>query len=94
LINKTKTRRLGKEKLDEKEIEVLLTDQLPKSLRNFNPNVSLLEDRFYSLQKRNMIEPRSFKNYNRRYPLKLQVNIRHREYTNEQEKKISINSLP
>jgi nucleolar protein 53 len=84
--NLVKTKRVGKEKLGERDIEVLLSDQLPDSLRNFTPSSSLLEDRFHSLQKRNIIETRSYKNYQRRYPIKLKVNIRHREFTNEQEK--------
>jgi len=83
---KSSIKRVGKEKIGEKDIEVLLTEELPNSLRNFNPTTSLLEDRFNSLQKRNIIETRSIKNYNRRYPIKMKVNIRHREFATEQEK--------
>jgi len=86
-LNKLKPKRLGKEKYEEKEIEVMLSEELPNSLRELTPKIDLLEDRFLSLQKRNMIETRSAKNYNRRYPLKLKVRMRHREYINEQEKK-------
>jgi len=84
--SKLKTKRVGKEKMGEKDVEVLLTDELPNSLRSFNPSTSLIEDRFHSLQKRNIIETRSIKNYNRRYPIKMKVNIRHREFATEQEK--------
>jgi len=83
---KISTKRVGKEKIGEKDIEVLLTEELPNSLRNINPSTSLIEDRFHSLQKRNIIETRSIKNYNRRYPIKMKVNIRHREFATEQEK--------
>jgi len=34
-----------------------------------------------------MIEPRSVKNYERRYTMKLKTNIRHREFMDEQDKK-------
>jgi len=87
-VNEKKPKKLGKEKLPEKDIEVLLTEQLHGSLREVNPTTSLLEDRFYSLQKRNIIEPRSAKDYERRYKMKLVYNIRQREFMNEQLKKI------
>lgn len=80
-------KKLGKERIPEKDIEVLLTEQLPGSLRNLKPVTSLLEDRFHSFQKRNMIEPRSKKDYQSRYAQKLKVRIRHREFIQDQEKK-------
>jgi len=87
-LNENEPKRLGKEKIPETDIEVLLPDEVPKSLREIKPpTTSLLEDRFHSFQKRNMIEPRGVKNYERRYRLKLKVNIRHREFMDEQEKK-------
>jgi len=46
-----------------------------------------MNERKLKLQKRNLIEVRSRKNYDRRYPLKFKVKIRHREFENEQEKK-------
>jgi len=49
---KISTKRVGKEKIGEKDIEVLLTEELPNSLRNINPSTSLIEDRFHSLQKK------------------------------------------
>jgi len=85
--NKNNTKRLGKEKIPEKDIEVLLTDELPSSLRELNPKTSLIEDRFYSLQRRNIIEPRRIKDYERRYKMKLTYNIRQKEFINEQNKK-------
>jgi len=84
---KNNTKRLGKEKIPEKDIEVLLTDELPSSLRELNPKTSLIEDRFYSLQRRNIIEPRRIKDYERRYKMKLTYNIRQKEFINEQNKK-------
>jgi len=86
--NENKPKRLGKEKIQETDIEVLLPDEVPKSLREIKPpTTSLLEDRFLSFQKRNMIEPRSVKDYDRRYSMKLKYNIRQREFMDEQEKK-------
>jgi len=87
---KYKTKRVGKERLGERDVEVLMTSELPRSLKNFNPTTSLLEDRFYSFQKRNLIEPRSEKDYRRRYKLKLKFNIRQMEYIKEQDKKYGL----
>jgi len=81
------TKRLGKEKFHDKEVEVLLTEDLPQSLKDIKPTTDLFEDTIINMQKRNLIEVRSRKNYDRRYPLKFKVKIRHREFENEQEKK-------
>jgi len=81
------TKRLGKEKFYDKEVEVLLTEDLPQSLKDIKPTTDLFEDTIINMQKRNLIEVRSRKNYDRRYPLKFKVKIRHREFENEQEKK-------
>jgi len=83
------TKRLGKEKFYDKEVEVLLTEELPKSLKDIKPVTDLFEDRIINMQKRNLIEVRSRKNYERRYPIKFKVKIRHREFETEQEKKYS-----
>jgi nucleolar protein 53 len=86
--NENNPKRLGKEKIPETDIEVLLPHEVPKSLRQIKPpTTSLLEDRFHSFQKRNMIEPRSAKDYERRYSMKLKTNIRYREFMDDQDKK-------
>jgi len=45
-----------------------------------------LQDRFDSLQRRNLIETRSLKRYNRRYALKVKEKRSHREFEQEQAK--------
>ncbi|CAL8360583.1 unnamed protein product [Merluccius merluccius] len=51
-------RRLGKLKFKAQDLEVQLTNELTGSLRTLKPEGSVLKDRFKSLQKRNLIEPR------------------------------------
>ncbi|XP_061574987.1 ribosome biogenesis protein NOP53 [Cololabis saira] len=51
-------RRLGKLKFQAQDMEVQLSDELAGSLRRLKPEGSVLKDRFKSLQKRNLIEPR------------------------------------
>lgn len=55
-----RTKKLGPNRFEEPEPDYLRTDQLPDSLRKLNNanKFSLLRDRFQSLQKRNIIEPR------------------------------------
>ncbi|XP_060083805.1 ribosome biogenesis protein NOP53-like [Ylistrum balloti] len=52
------TRKLGKMKFEEANIEIKLSDELPGALRLLKPEGHLMVDRFKSLQKRNVIEPR------------------------------------
>jgi len=86
--NENNPKKLGREKIPETDIAVLLPDEVPKSLREIKPpTTSLIEDRFHSFQKRNMIEPRKVKEYERRYSMKLKFNIRHREFMDNQDKK-------
>jgi len=67
---KEKVRRVGTKKLgralyeeDSKVTHVLLTDELPKQLRNISaPEVDLMRERFQSYQRRNMIEVKEKKN--------------------------------
>ena len=56
----SKPKKLGPNKFEETEPDYLLTEQLPESLRKLNNanKFSLIRDRFKSLQKRNIIEPR------------------------------------
>ncbi|KAI3384471.1 hypothetical protein SNEBB_003206 [Seison nebaliae] len=60
-FEETKTKKLGKFKFvdEEKRLSVMnLEEDATNSLKNMKTNVNLLEDRYYSLQKRNIIEPR------------------------------------
>ncbi len=49
---------LSKHKFQESEMELKLTDELTGNLRSLKPEGNLLEDRYKSLQKRNLIETR------------------------------------
>merc|ERR1711972_388255 len=50
--------RLSNYKYEPQEIEIKLSDELTGNLRNLKPEGSLLEDRYKSLQRRNIIETR------------------------------------
>merc|ERR1712004_102893 len=49
---------LSNYKYEPQELELKLSDELTGNLRNLSPEGSLLEDRFKSMQRRNMIEVR------------------------------------
>jgi nucleolar protein 53 len=53
-----KNARLGKYKIVERMMDVLLPEEVPDSLRTLAPEGNLVKDRFVSLQQRNLIEPR------------------------------------
>ncbi|KAJ8369082.1 hypothetical protein SKAU_G00091100 [Synaphobranchus kaupii] len=67
---KSLPRRLGKLKFQAPDLDVQLSDEIPGSLRMLRPEGSILKDRFKSLQKRNMIEPRERAKFKRRHKLK------------------------
>ncbi|XP_047449991.1 ribosome biogenesis protein NOP53 [Mugil cephalus] len=67
---KAQPRRLGKLKFQPQDLEVQLSDELAGSLRRLKPEGSVLKDRFKSLQKRNLIEPRERAKFKRRLKLK------------------------
>ncbi|XP_037533996.1 ribosome biogenesis protein NOP53 isoform X2 [Nematolebias whitei] len=67
---KAQPRRLGKLKFQAPDLEVQLSDELAGSLRQLKPEGSILKDRFKSLQKRNLIEPRERAKFKRRLKLK------------------------
>lgn len=50
---------LGRLRYQAAPIELSLTEELPGSLRQIKPEGCLLEDRYKSLQRRNVIEPRA-----------------------------------
>ncbi|XP_056139499.1 ribosome biogenesis protein NOP53 isoform X2 [Lampris incognitus] len=62
-------RRLGRLKFQPQDLEVQLSDELAGSLRRLKPEGSILKDRFKSLQKRNLIEPRERAKFKRKYKL-------------------------
>ncbi|XP_062843610.1 ribosome biogenesis protein NOP53 [Trichomycterus rosablanca] len=63
-------RRLGKLKFQAPDLDVQLSDELAGSLRTLKPEGSILKDRFKSLQKRNLIEPRERAKFKRKYKVK------------------------
>lgn len=67
---KSQPRRLGKLKFQPDDLEVQLSNELAGSLRKLKPEGSVLKDRFKSLQKRNLIEPRERAKFKRRHKLK------------------------
>ncbi|KAL7851464.1 hypothetical protein AOLI_G00218200 [Acnodon oligacanthus] len=67
---KSLPRRLGKLKFQAPDLDVQLSDEIPGSLRSLKPEGSILKDRFKSLQKRNLIEPRERAKFRRKHKLK------------------------
>lgn len=78
---KAQPRRLGKLKFKAEDLEVQLSDELAGSLRRLKPEGSVLKDRFKSLQKRNLIEPRERAKFKRRLKLKYVEKRAFREIT-------------
>ncbi|XP_070685209.1 ribosome biogenesis protein NOP53 isoform X2 [Pempheris klunzingeri] len=78
---KAQPRRLGKLKFQAQDLEVQLSDELAGSLRQLKPEGSVLKDRFKSLQKRNLIEPRERAKFKRRHKLKYVEKRAFREIT-------------
>uniref|UniRef100_A0A3Q0R1A6 Ribosome biogenesis protein NOP53 n=1 Tax=Amphilophus citrinellus TaxID=61819 RepID=A0A3Q0R1A6_AMPCI len=78
---KAQPRRLGKLKFQPQHMEVQLSDELAGSLRQLKPEGSVLTDRFKSLQKRNLIEPRERAKFKRRLKVKYVEKRAFREIT-------------
>ncbi|XP_074423393.1 ribosome biogenesis protein NOP53 [Larus michahellis] len=74
-------RRLGRLRYEEPSPEVQLSEELAESLRALKPEGSVLRDRFKSLQKRSLIEPRERAKFKRRYRLKYVEKRAFREVT-------------
>lgn len=83
---KSKIKRLGGEKYQPPEVEVLLSNELPENLRKLKSEHDPILERFNSLQKRNIIEVRSRKGFFRKYKLKYVQKKDHKEFEREQEK--------
>jgi nucleolar protein 53 len=66
-----KTKKLGPIPFVADPTAVVLTADLPSKLRQVQPKVDLLRDRYLSLQKRNIIEPRIKRFKTRRYPIQV-----------------------
>lgn len=74
-------KRLSRYRFQESEIALNLPGEVSGSLRAVKVEGNLLEDRFKSLQKRNLIEPRVHQNKKRKFKLKHEVKRRHRPAT-------------
>ncbi|XP_064359061.1 ribosome biogenesis protein NOP53 [Dromaius novaehollandiae] len=74
-------RRLGRLRYEAPSLEVQLSEELPESLRALKPEGSVLRDRFKSLQRRNLIEPRERAKFKRKYRLKYVEKRAFREVT-------------
>ncbi|NXE99893.1 NOP53 protein, partial [Menura novaehollandiae] len=77
----TAPRRLGRLRYEDPGPEVQLSEELPESLRSLRPEGNVLRDRFKSLQRRNMIEPRERAKFKRRYRVKYVEKRAFREVT-------------
>ncbi|ORZ02931.1 ribosome biogenesis protein Nop53/GLTSCR2 [Syncephalastrum racemosum] len=62
--------RLSRHKYQDVNVELKLTDELSESLRQLKPEGSVFTDRYVSMQKRNIIEPRVRQKRDRKYALK------------------------
>eukprot|EP00063_Salmo_salar_P042957 XP_014017792.1 PREDICTED: glioma tumor suppressor candidate region gene 2 protein-like isoform X2 [Salmo salar] len=67
---KSMPRRLGRLKFQAQDLEVQLSNEIPGSLRTLKPEGSVLKERFKSMQKRNMIEPRERAKFKRTHKVK------------------------
>ncbi|XP_031983061.1 ribosome biogenesis protein NOP53 isoform X1 [Corvus moneduloides] len=81
LQRETAPRRLGRLRYEDPGPEVQLSEELPESLRSLRPEGNVLRDRFKSLQRRNMIEPRERAKFKRRYRVKYVEKRAFREVT-------------
>ncbi|XP_054855602.1 ribosome biogenesis protein NOP53 [Eublepharis macularius] len=76
-----KPKRLGRLKYEDPDLDLQLSTELAESLRTLKPEGSILKDRFKSLQKRNLIEPRERAKFKRKYRVKYVEKRAFREIT-------------
>lgn len=80
-------RRLSAYRYEEPELPLKLSDELRESLRELRPEINVLEDRYKSLQRRNVIETRRQQKKVVKYKPKKKVKRSHRLFAEEDEKK-------
>lgn len=80
-------RRLSAYRYEEPELPLKLSDELRDSLRELRPEVNILEDRYKSLQRRNVIETRRQQKKVVKYKPKKALKRSHRVFVEEDEKK-------
>ncbi|GFS96741.1 ribosome biogenesis protein NOP53 [Nephila pilipes] len=71
---------LSQYKYEAPDLEVNLTDELCSSMRTLKTEGNLLEDRYKSLQRRNLIETRIKQKFKRKYKLKILERRTHRDF--------------
>ncbi|MEQ2288843.1 nucleolar protein, partial [Ameca splendens] len=69
-LNTSRGRHPGGIRFQAPDLDVQLSDELAGSLRQLKPEGSILKDRFKSLQKRNLIEPRERAKFKRKLKVK------------------------
>lgn len=82
-----KPRKMSKYKFEEPEKELKLSDELTECLRKLEPEGSVLEDRYKSLQKRNIIETRKRQKRVVKYKPKVALKRDHRLFVESEKKK-------
>ncbi|CAN7992706.1 unnamed protein product [Ixodes hexagonus] len=81
--------RLSKHKFEEPDMELKLPEELTESLRQLKPECNVLEDRYKSMQKRNVIETRKRQKKVRKYKPKKALKREHRLFKEAEEKRWS-----
>lgn len=76
---KNKPNRIGRLKYEDPDIAVKMSTELSGSLRELKPEGDLLVDRFHSLRRRCIIEPRERHKFVRKYKKKVYEKNTHRE---------------
>ncbi|CAO3639073.1 unnamed protein product [Cunninghamella blakesleeana] len=75
------SKRLSKHNMGQMDLEVQLEDELAESLRQLKPEGNVFKDRYLSMQKRNIIEPRVPVKAHRKYPLKVYERRAYKNFT-------------
>jgi len=78
-LSKIRPSKLSAISYEAPDIDVQLSTELRGSLLGLKPEGSLLEDRYKSLQKRGVVEPRTMQNHRRKYKLKKYEKRGHRD---------------
>jgi len=71
---------LSAHKYQAPDIEVNLTEEITGVMRTLKTDGNLMEDRYKSFQRRNLIEPRIRQKMKRKYKLKTQIKRSHRDF--------------
>ncbi|KAL9548846.1 hypothetical protein MBANPS3_005484 [Mucor bainieri] len=78
-------KKIGKYTVPDLPVDVQLTEELCETLRQLKPEGNMFRDRFHSIQKRNIIEPRIPVNPSRHYKLKEYERRAYKNYDHAEE---------